>query len=104
MFSSDCRTYSQVRIVFNGINGDMTTVPIIPRFLEEAVKDFIKVKFYEVMKAREPRKYRTSWSDAKFDRDDPRNGSWRKARIRVSSMDTWEKESIEEYISSMYHK
>lgn len=104
MFSSECGSYEYVRIVFNGINGDISDKPMIPMFLEEAVKDFVKVKFFEVMKNQNPRKYRALWFDAKDEYENPRDGSKKQARIRVASMDTWEKESMEEYISQMYHK
>lgn len=104
MFSSQCGEYDKVRIVFNGINGDISNIPLIPMFLEEAVKDFVKKKFYEVKKGENPRKYRGLWMDIKNEYEDPRNGSKKQARMRVASMDTWERESLEEYISSMYHK
>ena len=82
-------------------NGNM---PIIPRFFERAVVDYVKVKFYEAMKARDPRMYRPLWSDAKQDLENLTTGSWNKARKRIKSMDSREKASMEEYISSMYHK
>jgi hypothetical protein len=106
MFSTDCRLYSQVRIVANGLGGAIGDLPLVPRFFEEAVTDFVYERFYKAMKAREPRKYRGLWSDAKNDLKGPNGntGSWRKARIRIANMDTYEKEALEEYLSSMYHK
>ncbi|MHA2170201.1 MAG: hypothetical protein ACXAB7_09945 [Candidatus Kariarchaeaceae archaeon] len=106
MFSTDCRLYGKVRIVANGLGGDIGDVPLVPRFFEEAVTDFVYVRFYKAMKAREPRKYRPLWQDAKTDSVGPNGngGSWRKARIRIANMDTYEKEALEEYLSSMYHK
>jgi len=100
MFSTDCRSYSKVRIVANGIGGEVGGLPLVPRFFEEAVTDFVFVRFYRAMKAREPRKYRGLWKDSK----DDLAVSMRKARIRVANMDSYEKEALEEYISSMYHK
>jgi len=100
MFSTDCRSYSKVRIIANGIGGEVGGLPLVPRFFEEAVSDFVYVRFYKAMKAREPRKYRGLWADSKEDL----TVSMRKARIRVSDMDSYEKESLEEYLSSMYHK
>jgi hypothetical protein len=104
MFSSSCSSFHRVRIVANGMGGEVGDMPIIPRFFERAINDYVKLKFYDAMKAREPRKYRVLWSDAYQELYDNQNGSWNKARKRISSMDTWEKESLEEYISSMYHK
>ena len=100
MFSTDARAFTNVRIVANGIGGEIGGIPLVPRFFEEAVTDFVYVRFYKAMKAREPRKYRGLWSDSK----DDEKVSMRKARIRVANMDSYEKESLEEYISSMYHK
>ena len=56
------------------------------------------------MKARQPRVFRILWQDAYNRLNDLRTGSWSKARKRISAMDSAEKESMEEYISSMYHK
>ena len=82
-------------------NGDL---PVIPRFFERAVVDYVKVKFLEAMKIREPRVYRALWADAKDDLENLTTGSWNKARKRIKAMDSKEKASMEEYISSMYHK
>jgi hypothetical protein len=82
-------------------NGDL---PIVPRFFERAVVDYVEEKFYNAMKSRDPRMYRPLWSDASLKLNDLTNGSWNKARKRIKAMDTREKESMEEYISSMYHK
>jgi hypothetical protein len=48
--------------------------------------------------------YRPLWVDAKDDLENLTTGSWNKARKRIKSMDTQEKESLEEYMSSQYHK
>jgi len=82
-------------------NGEL---PIIPRFFERAVVDYVEEKFYNAMKSRDPRMYRPLWVDATTKLNDLTSGSWNKARKRIKAMDTLEKESMEEYISSMYHK
>lgn len=106
MFSTDCRVYSHVRIIANGIGGEIGNQPLVPRYFEQAVVDFVLVKFFLAMKAREPRKYRTLWADSVNDStgSNGNGGSMRKARIRVANMNTFEKESLNEYLSSMYHK
>jgi len=106
MFSTDCRAYSHVRIIANGIGGEIGDLPLVPRFFEAAVVDFVLVKFYRAMKAREPRKYRGLWADSVNDSTgtNGNGGSMRKARIRVANMNTFEKESLNEYLSSMFHK
>lgn len=104
MFGRDCASYSKVRLVFNGMGGEIGDEPIIPRFFERAINDYVEERFYNAMKSREPRKFRVLWSDAYQRLNDPAVGSMKKARMRIASMDTWEKESLQEYISAMYHK
>lgn len=104
MLSKECKAFQFLRVRFNGMGVPEGDLPIVPRFFERAVVDFVKVKFFEAMKSRDLRMYRPLWMDAKNDLEDPREGSWNKARKRIKSMDTAEKESMEEYISSMYHK
>lgn len=104
MLSSTCRAFAKVRIICSGMGVAVGDVPLIPRFFEQAIKDWVKEKFYDAMKARDVRKYRPLWVDAKQERTDLRTGSWREARLRVSGMDSWEKEDMNEYISAIYHK
>jgi hypothetical protein len=104
MLSKSCSSFPYVRIVFNGMgvpNGDL---PIVPRFFERAVVDYVEERFYNAMKSRDIRTYRPLWNDAFARLNDLRGGSWTKAKKRIKSMDSKEKESMEEYISSMYHK
>jgi hypothetical protein len=104
MLSRDCLGFSNVRIFFNAMGVPNGETPIIPRFFERAVVDYVKLKFYDAMKSRDVRTYRPLWVDAKDDLENLTTGSWNKARKRIKSMDSAEKESMEEYISSMYHK
>jgi hypothetical protein len=104
MFSQECGAYPFVRIIFNSMgvpNGDL---PTIPSFFERAIVDYVEERFYNAMKSRDARTYRSLWNDAYSKLYDNVNGSWNKAKKRVKAMDTQEKESMEEYISSMYHK
>jgi hypothetical protein len=104
MLSETCKGYANIRVVYNGMgveNGDM---PVIPRFFERAVVDYVEERFYNAMKSRDPRTFRSLWSDSFSRLNDLRNGSWNKAKKRIKAMDSQEKESMEEYISSMYHK
>jgi len=74
--------------------------PIIPRFFERFINYYIEDRFYSAMKARDPRKYRILWADA--------NGimarEMEKAKMRISGMNTWQKNSLEEYISNIVAK
>jgi hypothetical protein len=103
MFSKDCAAYPYVRVVFNTMGGVDGSDPIIPRFFQRAIVDWVEERFYSAMKGRDARAYRGLWKDA-YDKLQSYQGEWRKAVKRASAMDSSEKESMEEYISSMYHK
>lgn len=103
MLSEECRSYEFVRIVFNGFGGAIGDLPIIPRFFERAIIDWVEERYYNALKARDPRKYRVLWSDAKANLDDYK-GHWAKTRKYVIEMDKAQKESMNEYISSQFHK
>jgi hypothetical protein len=104
MLSKDCQAFPYVRLKFNMMGNSIGDKPIVPRFFERAVVDYVKTKFYDAMKSRDPRMYRPLWVDAKGDLEDLTNGSWNKAKKRIKAMDTSAKSSMEEYISNMYHK
>ena len=104
MLSRDCGEFANVRIIYNGMGGEIGDLPVVPRFFERAVNDYVEERFYNAMKSRDPRKYRILWNDAYSRLNDNVNGSWNKARKRIKSMNTSEKTSMEEYISSMQHK
>lgn len=103
MFSKECQSFPYVRVIFNGMGGVDGEKPVIPRFFQRAIVDYVEERYYNAMKSRNPRLFRSLWGDAQG-RLDSYTGNWAKARKRVSSMDSAEKESMEEYISSMYHK
>lgn len=103
MFSSDCRGFTKVRIVANGAGCPIGDLPVVPKFFERAVNDYVEEKFFNTMKNRD-RSFAPRWSEAYNKLNDLRIGSWKKAQMRVSSMDSFEKESLEEYLSSMWHK
>jgi len=104
MFGSDCASFDKVRIIFNGMAGEIGDVPIIPRFFERAINAYVEWRHYKSMVSREPRTYRALARDAYNELYDMRDGCWKTARMRISSMDSWEKDSMNEYISSMIHK
>jgi hypothetical protein len=104
MLSKDCQAFPYIRLKFNMMGSSIGDKPVVPRFFERAVVDYVKTKFYDAMKSRDPRMYRPLWVDAKEDLEDLTHGSWNKAKKRIKTMDTSAKSSMEEYISSMYHK
>ncbi len=104
MLSSHCSGYSKIRIVCNGMGAAVGDVPIIPRFFERAIVDYLEERWYNSMKSLDPRMYNALWRDARDKMYDWRDGSWRKAISRVASMDSWEKEDMNEYLSAIFHK
>lgn len=103
MLSSNSSGYTKLRVIYNGTYGDVGDVPVIPRFFKRAVIDYIEERFFMVMKSRDPRKWRSSWVDAS-NKLNSRDGSWKKSRIRASSMHSWEKQSIQNSLSNLSHK
>jgi hypothetical protein len=103
MFSKECRAFPYVRVIFNGMGGVDGDKPVIPRFFQRAIVDYVEERYYNAMRNRSPRTYNSIWQSAQAKLDDYR-GNWHKAQKRVKSMDSAEKESMEEYLSSMYHK
>lgn len=103
MFSSSCSAFQKVRLVYNGMGGEIGDVPSIPRFFERAINDYVEERFYLAKKGEDPRKYRTSWMDAKQKLDDW-NGNWQKAIKRVKMMDTKQRSDYAEYLAAIYVK
>lgn len=104
MFSSDCSSFQKIRITFNGMAGEIGDAPIIPRFFERAINAYVEWRHYKAMVSRDPRTYRALANDARAELYDMRDGCWKVARMRITSMDSWEKESMNEYISAIVHK
>lgn len=103
MLSESCRSFPYIRLVFNGLGGEIGGDLIIPRLFERAIVDFVEERFYNSMKARDPRKYRALWSDAKANLESY-TGNWAKTVKRIKGMDQAQKESMFEYQSSFFHK
>lgn len=98
MFSSNCSSFQNLRLVYNGTGGSIGDELSIPRFLRQAVVDFASERAFRVLKAKDPRKYRILWGDVSARLNDPRNGSWVKAERRIKSLDTWQRNGIREWI------
>jgi hypothetical protein len=104
MLAKDLKAFPYIRLKFNMMGTAIGDKPVVPRFFERAVVDYVKTKFYDAMKSRDPRLYRPLWMDAKEDLENLTSGSWNKAKKRIKAMDSAAKESMEEFISSMFHK
>jgi len=97
MFSSNCASFPNYRIVYNSLGGEFGTEPIIPRMLRDVVIDFVVERVYRAFTARQPRLYRVLQQDA-FERLFNRQvGTWWEAMRRVATMDSWMKDSYAQY-------
>lgn len=101
MFSSACRAYERVHIVFNGTGCDIGDEPIIPLFLREAVKDFVCEEVLRAKMAIDP-KMSTLWSiyEKRLNRDYKYgyDGSWYRAEYRVKTLSAAARADLKEYL------
>lgn len=103
MFSSSCEAFQKVRIVFNGMGGEIGDLPIVPRFFERAVNDYVKMLFYEKKMGEDPRMYSGLYDRAKARYDDW-GGNWKKAEKRIKLMNAKERADYKEYLAAIYVK
>lgn len=97
MFSSNCASWGNYRIVYNGMGGVFGEQPIIPRMLRDVVIDFVIERVYRAMTAREPRLYRVLQQDAYERLFNRQVGTFWEAQRRVASLDGWMKDAYAEY-------
>lgn len=103
MFSSSCQFFQKVRLVYNGMGGEIGDVPYIPRMFERAVNDYVKMMFYEKKMGEDERKYGRLYDRAKARYDDW-NGNWKKAEKRIKTMDQKTRSDYKEYLAAIYVK
>lgn len=103
MLSESSSSYPFIRVIYNTMGVEIGDLPVVPRLFERALVDYLEERYYNAQKSRQPRKYRLLWSDA-LNVLESNTGAWKKAIRRVKSMDLSQQESMNEYISSMYHK
>lgn len=105
MFSSACRVFPKVHLVYNGTGCEIGDVPFIPLFLREAVIDFASEATLRIRMAKPDGKgYAALWQiyDKRLNRDQQYGmgqGSWYRANDRVKSMSTAEKSDLYEYLN-----
>ena len=104
MFSSGTAGFNKVRLVYNGMGGEVGDEPIIPRWAKRAIVDYVAESFFSAKMAEDTRAFSPLWNKANLKLNDLRTGSWAKARRRVSRMSTWEKDAMDEYMASIIHK
>ncbi len=96
MLSSNVTGFTHVRIVANTTAAKLGDAPIILRILRQAIKAYVCVEFFSAMKAKD-KAYRADWADWTAIKEK----EWGKAAKRISSMDTAEKESLLDALSSI---
>jgi hypothetical protein len=99
-FSPAVAQFDKVRITYNGMGVQVGDTPIIPRFFERAVNAYVRSQFWLAKLAEEPRKWRVNYTDAVMQYEK----HMEKAKLRVLSMNSFEKESLNEYLSNALHK
>lgn len=62
MLSSSCKVFERVHMLYIGLGQDEGVEPQVPTALQNAVEDFMKMKWYEFMQGRD-RNYRTLFQD-----------------------------------------
>jgi len=103
MLSASCGSFPYIRIIMNTFGGNIGDEIIVPRMFERALIDYLEERYYNAMKARNPRTYRILWNDAYSVLNSP-GGAWKMAVKNIKSMDLQQQESVNEYISSQIHK
>ena len=103
MFSSSCKGFENVRLVYNAMGVDeIGDEPIIPRMLRQAFIDYSVERYYRVMLAKDSRAYSTLWRVADVKLNDFKTGSMYLARKRIASMDTWSRDAYREFFAKKW--
>lgn len=99
-FSPAVAKFDKVRITYNGMGIQVGDTPVIPRYFERAVNSYVRTQYWLAKLAEEPRKWVTNYNIAYKEYEI----QMEKAKLRVLSMNSWERESLNEYISNSLHK
>ena len=103
MFSSSCKGFENVRLVYNAMGVDeIGDEPVIPRILRQAFIDYSVERYFRVMMAKETRAYSGLWKVAEEKLNNVRTGSLYLARKRIASMDTFSRSDYREYFSKHF--
>lgn len=99
-FSPAVAQFDKVRITYNGMGIQVGDTPVIPRFFERAVNSYVRTQFWLAKLSLEPRKWIGLYDRAVIEY----SKEMEKAKLRMLSMNSWERESLNEYISNALHK
>ena len=102
IFSSSCRGLgAKIHFHYNGTGCDIGETPIIPIYLRRAMEDFVIEAALRFRMANDPVNART-WQSLQqmYDKrlNDPINGSWQNAEIKVKSLNSSQREELIEYL------
>ena len=102
ILSDNCTTdYKNIRIIYNGMGSENGTLPCIPRIIKDGIFDKASVDTFYYLKVRD-KSYRVDYVDA-FNRLNGTGrvkGSLTECKRRISSMDSFKRTSIMEYLSN----
>lgn len=103
MFSSSCAAFPKIRLVYNGMGGEIGDLPIIPRFFERAINDYVEERYFAAMKSRDRRAHAVNWQEA-YQKLTAFGGNWQKAIRRVAKMDSKAKADYDKYLAAFQIK
>lgn len=101
MLSSNSTGYTHLRLVYNGTGGAIGDEPVIPRFLRNAIVDYVVERTLRALSAKDRVRWRVLWGDSYARLNDEKNGSWIKAERRIKTLDTWKRDTMREYTGRM---
>tara|TARA_Y100000593_G_C4323838_1_gene345642 strand:+ start:2551 stop:3288 length:738 start_codon:yes stop_codon:yes gene_type:complete len=96
MLSSNVSGYSKLRIIANGMGVEIGDEPVVPRFLRQVTIDWVTERTFRALAAKDMR-LRNLWSDSSMKLQQ----SQLKAERRIKGMDTWERDSMREYLGRL---
>lgn len=103
MVSSSCRSVgNKIHLHYNGTGCKIGEAPIIPIFLRTAIEDYVIEAALRLRMANEPsmaRHWQALHSTYNQRLNTPYDGSWEKAKNRVSSMNRSQRDELKEYLS-----
>lgn len=102
MLSDRCLSYGRIFIRYAGVNGALEKCPAVPFWAEQAILDWVVVRAAMIDMAREPKLQGVFGVFNNSLRSFP-DGSWHKAKKRVSEMDENERKSLRMYLHGIGH-
>ena len=99
-FSSTCKTFDKVRIVYNGTLTSIGETPVVPEIFRQAVQGWMVESCLRVLVARDRKRHQPLWAIAD-NRLNKRNGLWEVAQRRAKKLDFKKLRDILKYQTRM---